>query len=211
MNDALTRTPHESHRVAVLLRRAGVVEVAPPDHVWESVVARLGEDPAARAGMPQRATARTRHRGRGSGRRRLPAVLVAAAAGALVTWAGLALTSGEDPAGDSGQILAQGALAPLTAEQPAGTATVVEIDGRQRLRVELDEAPAAGEGYLEVWLLRPDVSGLVTLGVLDGASGDYLVPAGLDLADYPVVDISLEQLDGDPGHGGQSLVRGEIG
>ena len=78
------------------------------------------------------------------------------------------------------------------------------------LRVVLDELPDPQNGYLEVWLLRPDVSGLVTLGVLDETEEEFVLPAGLDLSEYPVVDISVEQLDGDPGHGGLSLVRGQV-
>ena len=33
---------------------------------------------------------------------------------------------------------------------------------------------------------------------------------GLDLAGYPIVDISLEPLDGDPVHSKVSLARGEL-
>ena len=88
---------------------------------------------------------------------------------------------------------------------------MVSVDGHQRLRVELAERPDAEDGYLEVWLLRPDVSGMVTLGVLDAESGEFPLPAGLDLEEYAVVDISREHMDGDPGHGGDSLVRGQVG
>ena len=49
------------------------------------------------------------------------------------------------------------------------------------------------------------------LGVLEGDTGEYLLPAGLELSEYPVVDISREHMDGDPGHGGDSVVRGEVG
>jgi hypothetical protein len=36
------------------------------------------------------------------------------------------------------------------------------------------------------------------------------VPAALDLAKFPTVEISVEPLDGQPGHSGVSLVRGEL-
>ena len=36
-------------------------------------------------------------------------------------------------------------------------------------------------GFREVWLLKPDVSGLVSVGTLDGSSGRFDLPAGLDL------------------------------
>jgi len=195
-------------RTLEVLRRGGVVEHPPPPHVWDAV----GRAVHAERGTVRVLGGRTSGRGRrqpirpartaGAGR-----LLAAAAAGALVTWAALSLT--EAPA--DGDLLASGQLAPLASEGASGRAEVIGVDGHQRLRVELDERPEAGDGYLEVWLLRPDVSGMVTLGVLEEATGEFLLPEGLDLGDYPVVDISLEHLDGDPGHGGDSLVRGEIG
>lgn len=217
--------PADDSRAAALLRRAGVVEQPPPPHVWEGIVAALraadgsprgasgpagssGSSGASAPGQPPADLARHRaRRSRTPARGLLLPVLAAAAAGALVTWAGLELTTG----GEAGQVVARGQLAPLVDAQPAGSAQVVEVDGHQRLRVELDGAPQAGDGYLEVWLLKPDVSGMITLGVLDGEAGEYLLPAGLDFAEYPVVDISREHMDGDPGHGGDSVVRGEVG
>ena len=61
-----------------------------------------------------------------------------------------------------------------------------------------------------MWLLKPDVSGLVSLGMLDGTTGEFAVPAGLDLAEFPVVDVSDEPLDGEPAHSGVSVVRGAL-
>ncbi|WP_122262009.1 anti-sigma factor [Ornithinimicrobium cerasi] len=222
MNDQLRTTvrpgdPEDDSRATTLLRRAGVVEQSPPPHVWTAIVAGLratgaaaGPDPA---GMPQLTDDLARHRRRRAGRTgrglALP-ILAAAAVGALVTWTGFELLGGADD-GRAGQVLASGQLAPLLEEQPAGSAQVVQVDGHQRLRVELDAAPQPGEGYLEVWLLKPDASGMITLGVLDGDTGEYLLPAGLELAEFPVVDISREHMDGDPAHGGDSLVRGEVG
>ena len=56
----------------------------------------------------------------------------------------------------------------------------------------------------------PDVSGLVSLGTLDGTSGRFDLPAGLDLTQFSVVDVSEEQFDGDPAHSGDSIVRGPL-
>jgi hypothetical protein len=36
------------------------------------------------------------------------------------------------------------------------------------------------------------------------------VPEGLDLDAFPIVDVSVEQLDGDPLHSGVSVCRGQI-
>ena len=51
---------------------------------------------------------------------------------------------------------------------------------------------------------------MVPIGILSGARGEFTIPAGLDLGQYPVVDISAEPLDGDPTHSGTSLLRGTI-
>jgi len=38
----------------------------------------------------------------------------------------------------------------------------------------------------------------------------FPLPDDLDLAAYPVVDISEEPFDGNPGHSGDSIVRGVL-
>lgn len=199
-------------RVEGLLRRAGDVSADPPPGVWEAVRAELTEDEPAQGavGTPRRDDLAAR---RGADRGRRPArwpLLAAAAVGALVAWLGTQVL-GAGP-GASEVVVADGTLAELpdAGEPVEGTAQVVAVDGEQRLRVEVAELPDAGEGYLEVWLLRPDLSGMVTVGVISGTSAEFSLPAGVDLADYAVVDISREALDGDPAHGGQSVVRGEL-
>jgi hypothetical protein len=69
--------------------------------------------------------------------------------------------------------------------------------------------PDAGTATVES-AYRPDVSGLVSLGTLDGSSGRFDLPAGLDLDQFSVVDVSEEQFDGDPAHSGDSIVRGPL-
>lgn len=92
----------------------------------------------------------------------------------------------------------------------SGDARVEERpDGRRQVVVTLD-APAPDGTYREVWLLAEDLSGLVSLGVLDGTEGRFDVPDGLDLAQFPVVDVSEEHFDGDPSHSGDSVVRGPL-
>jgi hypothetical protein len=46
--------------------------------------------------------------------------------------------------------------------------------------------------------------------VLDGAEGRFDLPDGLDLTQFPVVDVSEEHFDGDPAHSGDSVVRGPL-
>ena len=133
---------------------------------------------------------------------------VAAAAGLVVGGAGA--TAWVQLRTDPSTVLASAVLEPLPGWSPTGTAEVrTARDGSRSLVVDLDSVPQ-GDGFLEVWLLRPDVSGLVSLGTLDGTSGTFALPADLDLAEFPVVDVSDEPLDGEPAHSGVSVVRGAL-
>ncbi|MGY1787543.1 anti-sigma factor [Geodermatophilus sp. SYSU D00698] len=137
--------------------------------------------------------------------------LALAAAAALV--AGLAIGAGAVALGsrdDAGEPVAATVLDPLEGSDASGRAEVVErADGTRVLQVELT-AGAPEEGYYEAWLLTESVSGLVPLGVVRAGTEEFELPAGLDLAEYPVVDVSVEPLDGDPAHSGVSIVRGQL-
>ena len=61
-----------------------------------------------------------------------------------------------------------------------------------------------------MWLLDPDTGDLISLGVLNGTASDFELPDGLDLRDYPTIDVSREPLDGDPAHSADSIARGEL-
>jgi anti-sigma-K factor RskA len=90
-----------------------------------------------------------------------------------------------------------------------GEAEVIESNGKGVIRVDIGGLrPASGE-YLEVWLIKPDVSGMVSLGTVR-PDGTYEFPSGLRLTDYPIVDVSTEPYDGDPSHSGASLLRGTL-
>ncbi|PFG35006.1 anti-sigma-K factor RskA [Sanguibacter antarcticus] len=81
--------------------------------------------------------------------------------------------------------------------------------GVRQIVVDL-AAPTTEDGYREVWLIADDLSGLVSLGILDGAQGRFDIPAGLDLTEFSLVDVSEEHFDGDPSHSGDSIVRGAL-
>ena len=61
-----------------------------------------------------------------------------------------------------------------------------------------------------MWLLEPGSQRMVALGVVDGGSAVLPVPAGVDLAAYSVVDVSVEPDDGDPAHSAVSVARGDL-
>jgi hypothetical protein len=60
-----------------------------------------------------------------------------------------------------------------------------------------------------VWLIDRDVKKMVPVGILRGTNGQFVLPDGLDVGAYPVVDISVET-PGDPRHSGRSVLRGTI-
>ncbi len=95
-------------------------------------------------------------------------------------------------------------------EGASGEAVVQETaDGTRVIDVSLAVA-SADEGYREVWLINSETLQLVSLGIVEGESGTFTIPAGLDLTIYDLVDISKESLDGDPTHSGNSIVRGQL-
>ena len=57
--------------------------------------------------------------------------------------------------------------------------------------------------------VHPEVQRLVSLGPVR-ADGTYDLPAGLDPAAFPIVDVSGERIDGDPTHSGDSVLRGQL-
>ncbi|NEM05746.1 anti-sigma factor domain-containing protein [Geodermatophilus normandii] len=135
--------------------------------------------------------------------------LLLAAAAALVVGlgvgAGAVALANRD---DDGVPVASTVLDPLDGSDASGRAQVVErADGTRVLQVELT-AGAPSEGYYEAWLLDESVSGLIPLGVVRAGTEEFELPAGLDLGEYPVVDVSVEPLDGDPAHSGVSVARG---
>lgn len=200
-------------RIAKATFGADTLEV-PHERVWTGIAEQLQlspgletmspSEPPAPAELPTRAGAAQPVR-----RRRLRALWVLAAS--LVLVAGAGLGGWLVMARMAPTPIAAATLDPLPAHVgAAGTAEVEEgRDGSRTLVVTLDAA-ANPDVYREVWLIRSDASALIGLGVLEGDSGSFVIPAGVDLAEYTLVDISDEPVDGDPTHSGDSIVRGEL-
>jgi hypothetical protein len=138
--------------------------------------------------------------------------LLLAAAAALVVGvgvgAGAVALSGRD---DDGLAVAATALDPLEDSGASGEARVLERDdGTRTLRVDLTAADLE-DGFYEVWLIDEAVEDMYSLGVVQGGGEVTLeVPPGVDLGEFPVVDVSVEPLDGDPTHSGVSVARGVL-
>lgn len=139
--------------------------------------------------------------------------VLAVAAGALLV-GGLAgsgitqlLTRDDQP---RQPVVAQVGLKGLAlAPEAGGKAFVVRTAEGPKLDVDVSAlGPLQGQ-YYEVWLIDPSVKKMVAVGVLLGSSGQFAIPAGLKLADYPVVDISIQE-PGNPAHSGKSVLRGTL-
>lgn len=183
----------------------------PPARVWDAIGEELGLE---REGAPVEIAPVEVAVGRGArrrvARRRSRAVWVLAAS--LVLVAGAAVTVGAIVTRLNAPVVV--AAASLDAfPDHAGAVGVADVrearDGSRSLFVELDTTDAA-DTYREVWLIRNDAGALISLGVLEGAEGTFVIPAGVDLTQYGLVDVSVEQIDGDPGHSGDSIVRGAL-
>ena len=169
--------------------------------------------PTSPAGSPtplpsrEEKTTRKREPGRGSGWIRRPGVWLAAAAATTLLAAGVFWSVQQNQPAVTPLALAE--LAPVDQHSATGSAQVVETkDGQRTLEVRVDKNEA--RGYQEVWLIAPDLSRLVSLGVMTSESGTFAVPAGLDLGAYPIVDVSDEPVDGNPAHSSVSIVRGTL-
>ena len=185
--------------------------IAPAPHVWEEVTAVVGlqTDRSRQPTMaePQPAGAVTPIRSRAE-HRRVPTWL-GVAAGIVIGVSGALAFQALGLAEPDESLVATVQLAELGDTGTSGTAEVRDTERARVVHVELDE-PARGGAFREVWLLNADTGNLISLGVLNGTESTFELPDGLDLRDYPVVDVSREPLDGDPAHSADSIARGEL-
>jgi len=106
-------------------------------------------------------------------------------------------------------VLAQTSLSPLPAHTGSGDARVEQLpDGTRQLMIRLSNDHITG--FRGVWVGSADLTKMVSLGVLANESGNFTIPAGIDLAQYPIVDISNQPYNGDPAHSADSIARGKL-
>ena len=185
---------------------------APPAAVWDGIAHELGlstpvESAAEPAGVPAGSGAGTAHP-----RRRWLVVAAIAAAAVLGASAGVLIgraTADRPPAAAS---TSSAALAPVAPEGPAeadGTATVTRGPDGATLTVATAHLPLQ-QGFYQVWLYDQTANKMVPIGTLDGAGqGTFTLTPSIDLRSYNIVDISAQQLNGDPAHG-SSMLRGAL-
>ena len=197
--------------------------VAPPSRVWTQIAAQTGVQAQPRPLLVLRQGGQGGQRGRDRGGRgrgrgwstplRNRAVL-AVAASALLIGAGVGslatrLITGT-PAAPAGPVVAQVQLAAFpVAPAAGGTATVVQASDGEHLVVDVSRLGTLQGEYYEVWLIDTSVKHMVAVGILRGTQGQFVVPTGLDLRRFPVVDISVQE-PGNPAHSGHSVLRGTL-
>ncbi len=171
---------------------------APPAAVWDAITAELATPVATVASLD---TARRR-------RRPWLVVGVAAACGAVL---GGVITSAAINRPSPEQVVAQAALDPMQDSGFTGTATVEQTASGAVLHVAIPGLPPVDDGYYEVWMATPDAGTMVAIGTLNpGDDSGIVLPAGMDMTQFPVIDVSIEHFDGDAGHSTQSVVRGQL-
>jgi hypothetical protein len=190
-------------------RSVGVERVeweTPPPDLWSRIEAetRPGTVEAATLQHPVEAEAPVVSI---ESRRRTPPVrwVVGAAAVLLVAVAAGAVWTRS--ASDDVTVLASTELERL-GDTGQGSAEIVDRNGALQLRLVASDVEPS-DGFTEVWLINPDVTELISLGPIR-SDGDYDLPAGLDPAAFPIVDVSFEPFDGNPQHSGDSVLRGQF-
>jgi hypothetical protein len=185
--------------------------VAPPSSVWEAIQAHVRGDRSAgstAASSGAEVVPLADRRGRRSWS---TSVLVAASVASLAVGVVLSAvaTRESDPPSPATQVVAAASLAALPDHTGTGEATIVQRNGTDYLQIDASDL-SQGQGFYEVWLIDPKTMQMVGLGALDSAEGLFPIPEGLDLSKYRLVDVSLEPMDGQPTHSGNSIVRGEL-
>lgn len=185
--------------------------VPPPADLWgriaEEVQAEGGTlaDPAVVELTAGASAPAAGHRGR---------LIVGLVAAALVVLAALAagVVALRSDGGSDVQLVAEASLSGEGLDpggDSSGAAKLVRDGDEWAVAISVADLPEAPEGtYYEAWLLGgPDQ--VQSLGAL-GDDGDFAVPRELDLDEFPLVDVSIEPIDGDPGHSAKSVLRGEL-
>lgn len=176
--------------------------VTPPAAVWDGIVAEVGlADPSTDAPVVSLDQAR---------RRRRPALWWLAAAAAVGIVVGSVVTTATTDFGaTTPDVVASAELEPVEDSAYRGTASVESRGSDAVLRVSVPGLPAVDDGYYEVWMASADAATMVAIGTLNpGEEAVLRLPAGMEMTDFPLVDVSVEHFDGDAGHSAVSVVRG---
>ena len=180
---------------------AGGPEPTPSD-LWDRIAGEVRADPGPLAPEPTHPRRRTR-----------TLALVAAALLVVCALAATALVLRQGPGDPTSELVATASLSGEGLDpggDGSGSAELLEGDGGWKVAIEVDRLPSAPPGtYYEAWLLGAGPGQVQSLGALEGDER-FVVPDGLAIDDFPLVDVSIEPIDGNPGHSSKSVLRGEL-
>ncbi|MCH9718582.1 MAG: anti-sigma factor [Actinomycetia bacterium] len=218
------RTEYESFRSTVDIGRSGPKELVPPPPATWTAIAEATHTPRLRSlpgGAAASATTQSASDTAGPTRRGWLPLAAAAMIGAIVGGAamtGVAVNQNDAPIA---QPSATPSITSATALQPlpeggrdtasTGNAAVASTDTGETLGISTAGLEAT-DGYYEVWLIDPETMQMFSIGSIAAGDQDSVlpIPAGVDLDQYSVVDISDEPLNGDPTHSKVSVLRGQL-
>jgi len=188
--------------------------VAPPAFVWENIESALNADSHAHAESATNPTNPSDSADPAAAvtvrRKSRSMFALAASVGVLIGGLGTYIAVSTDDSSARATVVAQASLDPIRDVKDPASASVQQIDGREVLNVQASGLPAT-DGFYEVWLLAPDATSMISVGMLDASEGgQFPLPAGIDLEAFPIVDISLEHFDGDSTHSADSILRGTL-
>jgi hypothetical protein len=185
----------------------------PPADLWSRIEQRVAtREPAPAPSLaPVESTAAAPVSLESARRRRRwtrPALAAAAVAAVLGGITAVVVNSEDEPTELAVVDLSNEGLDPR-GQSSHGSAKVIRLDdGGYALDVDVADLPADADGFFELWVIDPNVEGMVSLGPL--RNGRVELPAGVDPQSFPIVDISIEPIDGVPTHSGDSILRGVI-
>ena len=200
-------------RLDELIRTVGVarsivmsdVLVRPPADLWDSIATEFHDGlapPASGIDTDGRSP-----RSRSITWVSAPWVLAVTAATLVIAATGGIILLDRDP---GLEVIASARLSSVGAADLTGFASLTRTTSGQVLSVDVPGL-VAGSGYYEVWMASPDSVTMIAIGALGSdLHGDYSLPAGIRASEYPIVDISYEQVDGNPAHSLVSVVRGTL-
>jgi anti-sigma-K factor RskA len=174
-------------------------QFAPPADLWAKIAAEVRADDYS-------ATVLSIDEHRSRRRRMLTGLaLIGAAACALVAFA--VVRAGEDVRTIDEVALSNAGLDPAGASATGRARLVVLDDGSRAIDLDVSDLPTINGEFFELWLIDRQVKGMVSIGPVHG-SGRYIIPAGVATDAFPIVDVSIEPVDGIPTHSGVSVLRG---
>jgi len=193
----------------------------PPPGLFDLIAAEIADDPIDHAGSiaartfpepepaPERVGDLPKERNRrapSAQRQHRRRLLLASIAAACAFVAGFVLLRGDDT---TVTFVAETTNSTMP-EAFDGTATATLTSGdRWTLSIDLSESLPEGEP-VEIWAIKPDLSDMVSLGIIEPGTSEFDWPAGFPPTEYSLIDLSIEPDDGNPAHSGRSILRGEL-